>query len=458
MATKRQKKKAYNTAKKVAKKNPGLVIAIVIILLLIIGGGFAYLYFSGNLNKFLNKSDNNTTTTNTNNSVRAEDGIIENIIYDKFQVHFLELGNKSAGDSIYIKAGDTDILIDAGSEQSSAKTIEAYVDKYCTDNKLEFVIGTHGDLDHISGMFGNKEKGNYNGILYKYKVDTIIKQAYSVKSTSTYNNYLTAIEYAKSNGAKCYTAAECFNEQNGAKKSYTLADGITMDILYNKYYFENTTSDENNYSVCTMFNYNDKHYLFTGDLELEGEEALAAYYDGSTKEKTLPKVELYKAGHHGSKTSSNECLLEKIEPKMCVSCCCAGTSEYTNNLEHQFPTQAFINRIAKYTSRVYVPSMIKLIDNTWTYTSMNGIVTVSSDGTNVGLNATNNLTRLKDTEWFNEKIYAVETKSYYIWNKANDKFLVHQNCASSNTTNFYTKDTKDAILVPRRTWPENGIA
>ena len=30
-------------------------------------------------------------------------------------IHFMELGNEYAGDSIYIKAGETDILIDAGS-------------------------------------------------------------------------------------------------------------------------------------------------------------------------------------------------------------------------------------------------------------------------------------------------------------------------------------------------------
>ena len=42
-------------------------------------------------------------------------------------VHFLELGNKYAGDCIYVKANDKDILIDAGSRQSSVTTIKSYV-------------------------------------------------------------------------------------------------------------------------------------------------------------------------------------------------------------------------------------------------------------------------------------------------------------------------------------------
>ena len=60
-------------------------------------------------------------------------------------IHFMELGNKYAGDSIYIKAGDTDILIDAGSRESSTETTSAYIDQYCTDGVLEYVIATHAD-------------------------------------------------------------------------------------------------------------------------------------------------------------------------------------------------------------------------------------------------------------------------------------------------------------------------
>ena len=56
--------------------------------------------------------------------------------------HFMELGNSSAGDSIYIKAGDADILIDAGSTRSSADTTAAYMEEYVTDGTLEYVIVT----------------------------------------------------------------------------------------------------------------------------------------------------------------------------------------------------------------------------------------------------------------------------------------------------------------------------
>jgi beta-lactamase superfamily II metal-dependent hydrolase len=47
-----------------------------------------------------------------------------------------------------------------------------------------------------------------------------------------------------------------------------------MKILYN-YYYENSSSDENNYSVCVLFTQGSKNFLMTGDLEADGESALS---------------------------------------------------------------------------------------------------------------------------------------------------------------------------------------
>ncbi len=406
-----------------------------------------------------------SSSSATSSSSTSTDG--ENVIYDDFQIHFMMLGNDAAGDSVYIKAGDTDILIDAGSNGSSAPTLISYINQYCTDGKLEYVIATHGHTDHIASFAGNTDAKATNfkgeavgktGIMYYYAIDTFIDFSYmsakkisatreetlenksqvssDFSSSTLYGKYLAAREYAISKGTKYYTAKECFNNEGDAKSTYTLAPGITMDILYNYYYF-NTSSDLNNYSVCTMFNYNEHHFMLTGDLEVEGEEKLASYYDSSTDAKTLPHVDLFKAGHHGSPTSSNDVLLSKITPDICAVCCCAGTAEYTPDVDNQFPSQEFINRIAKYTDRVYVTTMLEYIDSKWTFTAMNGNIIVSSNGANVGVSATNNLTKLKDTTWFNETIYVKNGK----------------NVDKKKSTDFYTKDTPDVTERPRRIWP-----
>ena len=72
------------------------------------------------------------------------------------KMHFMHLGNHYTGDSIYVQAGDTDILIDAGSRADSTNTTAEYINQYCKDGVLEYVIATHADQDHIAGFAGSK--------------------------------------------------------------------------------------------------------------------------------------------------------------------------------------------------------------------------------------------------------------------------------------------------------------
>lgn len=320
--------------------------------------------------------------------------------------HFMMLGNDNAGDCTYIKAGNNDILIDAGSRENSIDDIKDYIDDYVTDNTLEFVIVTHGDQDHIAGF--SKKDGS---IFDLYECENIIDFPKTNKETATYNRYLSERADEVAAGAKHYTALECYNEENGAKRVYDLSDdgSIKMEIMYN-YFYEHKTSDENDYSVCVQFSHGDRKFLFTGDLEKDGEE----YF---VKNNDLDEVVLFKAGHHGSKTSSNDCLLNVIKPDICVACCCAGSVEYTQNLSNTFPTQAFIDRIAKHTTKVYVPIMIDLVvddkgtedlsddefENAKNYEIMNGNIVVISDAEDgVKVECSNNNTVLKDTDWFKE--------------------------------------------------------
>ena len=172
---------------------------------------------------------------------------------------------------------------------------------------------------------------------------------------------------------------------------FDLGDGMTLTIL-DSYYYYNRASNENDHSVCTLISDGANNYLFTGDLEEKGEEKLVQMND-------LPHVKLYKAGHHGSKTSSNEVLLRVIQPEIVCVCCCCGSPEYTDTKINQFPTQAFINRVATYTDRVYVTTLC--VDyKKGEFTSMNGNIIVRSSKGTVTVVCSASQTVLKDTEWF----------------------------------------------------------
>ena len=320
-------------------------------------------------------------------------------VYGDLEMHFLELGNGYTGDSCYIKCGDVDILVDAGSRTSSSTTIANYLDTQVTDKKLEYIIVTHADRDHIAGFAGDSKNPS---IFARYEVDTIIDfpltNKVGSKETGVLKDYYSERDSRVERGAKHYNALQCYNNTDGGQRTYKLSDTITLNILYN-YYYENSSPDENNYSVCFQIEDGDNKYLFTGDLELEGEEKLVA-------NNSLDKVKLFKAGHHGSKTSSNDCLLDVIQPEVCVVTCCAGSVEYTQNLENTFPTQLFINRISKWTDKVYVTTVgtiAKDDSGKWkdvSYTSLNGIVVVKVNNGLLNVECSNNNTVLKDTDWF----------------------------------------------------------
>jgi competence protein ComEC len=307
------------------------------------------------------------------------------------QIHFLELGNKYTGDCTYIKAGDNDILIDAGSKSDSIPTITGYIDNYVTDGILEYVIITHAHEDHYAGFAVNE---NTEGLFDIYECKTIIDFALTNQKMpeegkiTLYGNYLREREAEINAGATHYTARECI-EQN--KSVFELSDGITMQVLDQRYYYEEAKT-ENDYSVCTLFTYGEQSFLFTGDLEEKGELSLIEKND-------LPTVSVYKAGHHGSKTSSSDELMEVIKPEVVCVCCCAGSSEYKAAPENVFPSQKFIDSISPYTDKVYVTT---LCDNyeSGEFKSMNGNITVSCSLNGIQISCSANDKKLKETDWF----------------------------------------------------------
>ena len=324
-------------------------------------------------------NDSGLDIVDSSESLEEESSTAEEIVSGALSIHFLQLGNATDGDCTLIKTGDTEVLIDAGSTTRSAGTIVPYIQQYCTDGVLEYVIATHGDQDHIAAFVGSS---SYDGIFESFTCGTIIDFPKTTKNTQIYQEYVSLRDAEVEAGAVHYTALQCWQQTDGAKRSYTLGEGITMNILYQKYY-EVSTSTENNYSVCMLLSQGDNHYLFTGDLEKSGEESLVA-------SNTLPQCKVYKAGHHGSNTSSTAALLSVIRPEIVVANCCAGGGKYN------FPHQEFIDNVAPYTDKVYIPVVVNGSD----YMLMNGNIVVTSSQGELSVACSNNDTLLKDTAWF----------------------------------------------------------
>ena len=240
----------------------------------------------------------------------------------------------------------------------------------------------------------------------RFTCEVIIDFPRTDKTTNVYSDYCTQRDEAVAEGAVHYTALECWNNENGAQRVWEVSDGIecrscTTTIMNiraaTKITIPSACCSARGISISSLRR-----------SEKEGEEYLVQYND-------LPQVELFKAGHHGSYSSSNDCLLDVIQPEIVCVCCCAGNVEYLpkatsyEDLLLSFPAQESVERIAKWTDQVYVTTLGHIYFDEEAgkyrndgYTSMNGNIVVTSDREGVTVQCSNNNTLLKDTDWFKE--------------------------------------------------------
>ena len=95
----------------------------------------------------------------------------------------------------------------------------------------------------------------------------------------------------------------------------------------------------NNYSVVTELVHGDNSFLITGDAETESEADML-------KSGVLEDIDVLKAGHHGSSTSTGSEFLEIVKPEYAVISCGAGNS-------YNHPSGSVMKRLGEYGVRVF---------------------------------------------------------------------------------------------------------
>ena len=99
------------------------------------------------------------------------------------------------------------------------------------------------------------------------------------------------------------------------------------------------SGNDNENSLCILFDTKSCDILVTGDRSWFGEKSLLQQY-------SLPKVDVLIAGHHGSKHAASEKLLEAVRPE--IVCISAGKD---NSFNH--PAPELLDRLASYGCTVY---------------------------------------------------------------------------------------------------------
>lgn len=213
----------------------------------------------------------------------------------EFRVQMIDVGQ---GDSICINDGENVILVDAGS--SSEKNITKYtILPFLKANGIEeidYMIMTHSDSDHISGM-NDLMDFKYNGSNY---VKNLVLP--NINEGVIDENYQEILNKAKEEGVNILL----FGEGDVMK-----FDGMELKCIWPE---KSLLMDKNDLSVTFYLNIGKFRMLFTGDLGEAGEKQLSAIG-------MLEDIDVLKVGHHGSNGSSAESFLCRLKPELSVVSC-----------------------------------------------------------------------------------------------------------------------------------------
>jgi beta-lactamase superfamily II metal-dependent hydrolase len=214
-------------------------------------------------------------------------GIMSSTAERPVEVDVLNVGQ---GDAIFVRTenGKT-ILIDGGSSRVVLEGLSRHMSVFARD--IDVVIATHADSDHVTGLIP---------VFAKYHVHHIIVSPVR-GDTKTFEVFYNAVQQEEQEGAQLHTG------RRGDRIIFS--SSTEMQIVYPPETISSHT-DTNDASVSTLLTHAGHSFLLTGDLPLEREGNLVSL---------LPRhITMYKAGHHGSKTSSGAMLLSYIEPEYAV--------------------------------------------------------------------------------------------------------------------------------------------
>jgi beta-lactamase domain protein len=293
------------------------------------------LYFSAALTQPLpttlspaGSSDQQTATQAPGPSSQSDTGASSTTTQTSTNVtiKFIDVGQ---GEAILIALPEKTMLIDAGPTGSAPKI--AQVLQELGRDKIDYLVATHPDEDHIGGMAD---------VISNTQIGTIYAPN-KTNNTATYRKFLAAIQ----NNNLQITLAE-------AGTIIDQIDSYKLEILWPKK--DANFPETNDYSIIIKLTVGNKTFLFTGDAPTN---AILNSNPGH--------IDVLKLSHHGSRTGTTEVLIHKLSPTYAVL-------SYAVDNPYGHPMQSVLNALRKHSVEVWG-------------TGANGTITITCDGTNIDI-------------------------------------------------------------------------
>lgn len=206
------------------------------------------------------------------------------------------------GDAILISSNNHYMLVDSGTSKKSDKLLD-YLDKLnIPDKKIDCVVATHPDGDHVGG---------FSSVFKEYEIGHVYYSPHE-KDINAYDNFLEAIK-----------AEGCPSEHPSEGQSWKIGDATVKVIYDGSRGGDSTVADEsgdsadsyyNEHSIVLKVTCDNKSILLTGDLPSTMERTLLSEgYDF--------KADVLKVGHHGAAASSCADFLDAVNPSYAVISC-----------------------------------------------------------------------------------------------------------------------------------------
>ena len=241
-------------------------------------------------------------------------------------IKFIDVGQ---GEAILIALPEKTMLIDAGPTGSAPKI--AQVLQELGRNKIDYLVATHPDEDHIGGMAD---------VISSTQIGTIYAPN-KTNNTATYRKFLAAIQ---NNNLQITLAEAC--------TIIDQTDSYKLEILWPKK--DANFPDTNDYSIIIKLTVVNKTFLFTGDAPT------SAILDSNPGH-----IDVLKVSHHGSRTGTTEQLVRKLSPTYAVV-------SYALDNSYGHPMQSVLNALHKHSVEIWG-------------TGANGTITITCDGTNIDI-------------------------------------------------------------------------
>ena len=188
------------------------------------------------------------------------------------------------GESVLLSSGGQFALVDCGSRNSWYDAGGIAADHLATMGcgTLDYLILTHYDYDHVSGV---------TELLARTRVGTLLLP-----------------DVADDAGMRLQV--ELAARDHGADIRYVRAEtALPLGRSSLTIYPPGDVKGDNEQCLAILCTYGDYDLLVTGDMNMAAERQLIAEYD-------LPDIEALVVGHHGSKSSTSEELLEAVTPEV----------------------------------------------------------------------------------------------------------------------------------------------